>query len=207
MSLKWFGPGPIQFSFRGFILPKVTTSNLRSLPGLEDVRAAPARIQFYIHRTPLLQSRSISERVGVEARLKCENLQRAGSFKIRGAMNALLQLSPDERRNGVVAFSSGNHAQGVALAARLLGMKATIVMPEGSVVAKVEATRSYGAEVVTVGVTSATRDTIAREIATKSGAAVIPPFDDERIIAGAGTIALETAEDWPEREPIVTPPA
>ena len=205
MSLKWFGPGPIHFSFREFILPMVTTSNIRSLPGLEDVRAAAARIQFYVHRTPLLQSRSISERVGVEVRLKCENLQRAGSFKIRGAMNALLQLSSDERRNGVVAFSSGNHAQGVALAARLLGMKATIVMPEGSVVAKVEATRAYGAEVVTAGVTSATRDTIAREIATKSGAAVIPPFDDERIIAGAGTIALEIVEDWPEVDAIVTP--
>jgi len=173
----------------------VTTSNIRSLPGLEDVRAAAARIQFYIHRTPLLQSRSISERVGVEVRLKCENLQRAGSFKIRGAMNALLQLSSDERRNGVVAFSSGNHAQGVALAARLLGMKATIVMPEGSVVAKVEATRAYGAEVVTAGVTSATRDTIAREIAAKSGAAVIPPFDDERIIAGAGT-TVKTVAPW-----------
>jgi threonine dehydratase len=183
----------------------VTTSNIRSLPGLEDVRAAAARIQFYIHRTPLLQSRSISERVGVEVRLKCENLQRAGSFKIRGAMNALLQLSPDERRNGVVAFSSGNHAQGVALAARLLGMKATIVMPEGSVVAKVEATKDYGAEVVTAGVTSATRDTIAREIAAKSGAAVIPPFDDDRIIAGAGTAALEIVEEWPEVDAIITP--
>lgn len=205
MSLKWFGPRPIHFSFREFILPTVTTSNIRSLPGLEDVRAAAARIQFYIHQTPLLQSRSISERVGVEVRLKCENLQRAGSFKIRGAMNALLQLSPDERRNGVVAFSSGNHAQGVALAARLLGMKATIVMPEGSVAAKVEATKGYGAEVVTAGVTSATRDTIAREIAAKSGAAVIPPFDDERIIAGAGTAALEIVEEWPEVDAIITP--
>src|SRR6266852_238702 len=146
----------IHFSFPEFILPKVTSSNIRSLPQIEDVRAAASRIQFYIHRTPLLPTRSISERVGVEVRLKCENLQRAGSFKIRGAMNALLQLSPEERRNGVVAFSSGNHAQGVALAARLLGIQATIVMPEGSVVAKVEATKGYGAAVVTAGVTSAT---------------------------------------------------
>jgi threonine dehydratase len=143
--------------------------------------------------------------VGAEVRLKCENLQRAGSFKIRGAMNALLQLSENERRNGVVAFSSGNHAQGVALAAKLLGIKATIVMPEGSVAAKVEATKGYGAEVVTAGVTSATRDTVAREIAATTGAAVVPPFDDERIIAGAGTVALEILEEWPEVDTIVTP--
>jgi threonine dehydratase len=143
--------------------------------------------------------------VGAEVRLKCENLQRAGSFKIRGAMNALLQLSESERRNGVVAFSSGNHAQGVALAAKLLGIRATIVMPENSVAAKVEATKGYGAEVVTAGVTSATRDTVARELAAKSGAAVIPPFDDERIIAGAGTVGLEIVEEWPEVDTIVTP--
>lgn len=172
---------------------------------MEDVRAAAARIHSYVHRTPLVASHSISERVGAEVRLKCENLQRAGSFKIRGAMNALLQLSPTERRNGVVAFSSGNHAQGVALAAKLLGMKATIVMPENSVLAKVEATKAYGAEVVTAGVTSATRDTVARELAAKSGAAVLPPFDDERIIAGAGTVGLEIVEEWPDVDTIITP--
>jgi threonine dehydratase len=141
----------------------------------------------------------------VEVRLKCENLQRAGSFKIRGALNALLQLGDDERRRGVVAFSSGNHAQGVALAAKLLGIKATIVMPEGSVAAKVAATQGYGAEVVMSGVTAATRDTVAREIAAKSGAAVIPPFDDERIIAGAGTVGLEIVEEWPDVTTIVVP--
>jgi threonine dehydratase len=172
---------------------------------LGDVRAAAERIRPYIHLTPLLSSRSISERAGVEVRLKCENLQRAGSFKIRGAMNALLQIPPADRGRGVVAFSSGNHAQGVALAAKLLGMRATIVMPENSVQAKVDATRGYGAEVVTAGVTSATRDTVAREIADKSGASVIPPFDDERIIAGAGTAALEIVEEWPEVDAIITP--
>ena len=196
---------PIHFSFREFILRPVGTSNIRSLPGVEDVRAAASRIHSYVHRTPLVATHSISERVGSEVRLKCENLQRAGSFKIRGAMNALLQLSETERRNGVVAFSSGNHAQGVALAAKLLGMRATIVMPENSVAAKVEATKGYGAEVVTAGVTSATRDTVAREIAAKSGAAVIPPFDDERVIAGAGTTGLEIVEEWPEVDTIVTP--
>jgi threo-3-hydroxy-L-aspartate ammonia-lyase len=172
---------------------------------IDDVRAASRRIESYIHRTPLLSSASLSAAIGIEVRLKCENLQRAGSFKIRGAMNALLQISENDRRNGVVAFSSGNHAQGVALAAKLLGMKATIVMPESSVATKVEATKAYGATVVTAGVTAATRDTVAREIADQSGAAVIPPFDDWRIIAGAGTVGLEIVEEWPEVENIVTP--
>jgi threonine dehydratase len=172
---------------------------------LSTVRAAYARIGPFVHRTPLLSSRSLSDRLGFEVRLKCENLQRAGSFKVRGAMNALLQLSEEERARGVVAFSSGNHAQGVALAARLLGIPATIVMPENSVPAKVQATQAYGATVVSAGVTSATRDTVAREIAEKSGAAVVPPFDDERIIAGAGTVGLEIVEEWPDVETIVVP--
>jgi threonine dehydratase len=172
---------------------------------VDEVRAAAGRIRPFIHRTPLLANRSISEAVGFEVRLKCENLQRAGSFKIRGAMNALLQLTEDQRRRGVVAFSSGNHAQGVALAAKLLGCRATIVMPEGSLASKVEATKAYGAEVVTSGVTAATRDTVAREIAEKTGAAVIPPFDDERIIAGQGTVGLEILEEWPAVETIVVP--
>lgn len=174
-------------------------------PALEDVRAAAARIRPWVHRTPLLASRSLSERLGVEVRLKCENLQRAGSFKIRGAMNALLQLDDDQRARGVVAFSSGNHAQGVALSARLLGIPATIVMPENSVRSKVEATEAYGATVVQAGVTSATRDTVAREVAAKTGAAVIPPFDDERILSGAGTVGLEIVEEWPEVSAIVVP--
>lgn len=194
---------------REFILSKVSSSNISVLgslaPSLEDVRNAAERIKPYVHRTPLLPSRSLSERIGVEVRLKCENLQRAGSFKIRGAMNALLQIPERDRSRGVVAFSSGNHAQGVALAARLLGMPATIVMPENSVQSKVEATKAYGAAVVTGGVTAATRDTVAREIAEKNGASIIPPFDDERIIAGAGTVGLEIAEEWPDVTTIVTP--
>jgi threonine dehydratase len=183
----------------------VASSNITAAVGVEDVRAAAGRIRPFIHRTPLLPSRSLSEKAGVEVRLKCENLQRAGSFKIRGAMNALLQLGDDERRRGVVAFSSGNHAQGVALAASLLGIRATIVMPDGSVAAKVTATRAYGAQVVTAGVTAATRDTVAREIADKTGAAVIPPFDDDRIIAGAGTVGLEIVEEWPDVDAIIVP--
>ena len=196
---------PIHFICCEFILTRVSSTNSGTALGIADVRAAAARIEAHIHRTPLLPSRSISERAGAEIRLKCENLQRAGSFKIRGAMNALLQLSEDERRRGVVAFSSGNHAQGVALAARTLGIPATIVMPENSVATKVAATRAYGAEVVQGGVTAATRDTVAREIAERTGAAVIPPFDDERIIAGAGTVGLEIVEEWPDVDAIVVP--
>lgn len=183
----------------------MSSPNTRLPIDLADIRSAAARIAPHVHRTPLLASRSLSERLGVEVRLKCENLQRAGSFKIRGAMNALLQLDPTQRDRGVVAFSSGNHAQGVALAAKILGMPATIVMPENSVQTKVEATKAYGANVVQAGVTAATRDTVAREIAEKTGAAVIPPFDDERIIAGQGTVGLEIVDEWPEVSAIVVP--
>lgn len=172
---------------------------------LEDIRAAAARLLSRIHRTPLLPSRSLSEAAGVEIRLKCENLQRTGSFKIRGAMNALLQLSEDERRRGVVAFSSGNHAQGVALAAKLLRIPATIIMPEGSVQSKVEATLAYGAKVVQSGITAATRGEAANRIAAETGAAIIPPFDDVRIIAGQGTVGLEIMEEWPEVRSVITP--
>ena len=172
---------------------------------LSDIEAAAFRIRGRIHPTPLLANRSLSELAGVEIRLKCENLQRAGSFKIRGATNALLQIPESERYRGVVAFSSGNHAQGVALAARTLGIPATIVMPENSVQSKVEATRGYGAEVVQSGVTAATRDNVAREIAARTGAAVIPPFDDERIIAGAGTVGLEIVDEWPAVQTILVP--
>lgn len=185
--------------------PNVNTALDLALPTLDTVRAASERLRPWVHRTPLLPSRSLSERAGVEVRLKCENLQRAGSFKIRGAMNALLQLDDDQRRRGVVAFSSGNHAQGVALAAKLLGIPATIVMPENSVQSKVEATRAYGAAVVQAGVTAATRDNVARELAEKSGAAVIPPFNDDRVIAGAATVGLEIVDEWPEATAILVP--
>ncbi len=172
---------------------------------LEDVRDAASRIAPHVHRTPLLASRLLTEAAGAPLRLKCENLQRAGAFKIRGAMNALLHLTPEERSRGVVAFSSGNHAQGVALAAKILGIRATIVMPQSAVASKVEATRAYGAEVVQAGVTESTRGDVARELADRTGAITIPPFDDDRIIAGAGTVGLEIAEEWPEVTTIVVP--
>ncbi len=183
------------------ILSPVQTSALT----LADVRAAAERLKPYIHRTPLLVNRSLVDSTGIELRLKCENLQRAGAFKIRGAMNALLQLSDTQRKSGVVAFSSGNHAQGVALAAKLLGMKAVIVMPEGAVQSKVDATRAYGAEVVQAQVTEATRGDVARQIAEERGYTIIPPFDHPHIIAGAATVGLEIVEEWPEVETIVVP--
>lgn len=172
---------------------------------LDHVEGAARRIASRISPTPLIGSRSLSERAGTEVRLKCENLQRAGSFKIRGALNALLQLTSEEAARGVVAFSSGNHAQGVALAAKMLGIKATIVMPEGSVRSKVEATLAYGATVVERGVTTASRDDVARDIASRTGATILPPFDHDHVIAGAGTVGLEIVREWPEVETIVVP--
>lgn len=178
----------------------------RTLPvDLTEIRDTARRITDHVHHTPLIHSRALSEAAGVEIRLKCENLQRAGAFKIRGAMNALLQLSPEQRSKGVVAFSSGNHAQGVALAARVLGIRATIVMPEGAVKLKVEATRGYGARVVNSGVTESTRGEVAKQIAEEEGATIIPPFDHPHIISGAGTVGLEIVEEWPEVRSIVVP--
>ena len=155
------------------------------------VRAAAARIAGVVHRTPVATSRTLDERAGARVFLKCENLQRMGAFKIRGAYNALAQLSPEDRARGVVAFSSGNHAQGVALAARLLGIRATIVMPTDAPASKVAATRGYGAEVVSYDRATEDRDAIARRIAAETGAVVIPPYDHPHVAAGAGTAALE----------------
>lgn len=177
----------------------------QSALSLDDVRAALGRIAPHVHRPPLLPSKSLTDRLGVEVRLKCENLQRSGSFKIRGAMNALSQLPAEARSSGVVAFSSGNHAQGVALAARILGIPATIVMPEDSVRSKVEATRGYGARVVQDGVTPSNRGEIAARIAAETKATIIPPFHHPHIIAGAGTVGLEIVEDWPDVTTIVAP--
>jgi threo-3-hydroxy-L-aspartate ammonia-lyase len=172
---------------------------------IDDIHAAGRRISGRVHNTPLITSRSVSERCNPPVKLKCENLQKGGSFKIRGALNAILELDPQERGRGVVAFSSGNHAQGVALAARMLGIPATVVMPEGSVAAKVEATLNYGAVVVQEGVTQLNREQVAREIAERTGATIIPPFDHPHIIAGAGTAALEIIREWADLECVVVP--
>jgi threonine dehydratase len=170
-----------------------------------DVRAAAQRLHGVAHRTPVVTSRTLSERCDASVFVKCENLQRMGAFKFRGAYNFVASLSADERAAGVVAFSSGNHAQGVALAARLLGMPATIVMPSDAPAVKLAATREYGAEIVLYERERSHREEIARAIAAERGATLVPPFDDPRIVAGAGTAALELLEDAGALDAIVVP--
>lgn len=159
-----------------------------------DVRAAASRLAGVATRTPLLASRALSEESGARVFLKCESLQRAGAFKFRGAFNRLSQLDAAERARGVVAFSSGNHAQGVALAARELGVRATIVMPSDAPPIKVEATRGYGAEVIVFDRQREDREAIAGALAKERGLVLVPPYDDARIIAGQGTVGLELLE-------------
>jgi len=163
-----------------------------------DVHAAARRLAGVAHRTPVVTSRTLDGRTGAIAFLKCENLQRMGAFKFRGAYNRIAQLTQEQRGRGVVAFSSGNHAQGVALAAQLLGVSATIVMPSDAPAAKVAATREYGAEIVSYDRQTMNRGAIAAELAAERGATLVPPFDDPAIVAGQGTVALEFLEDVPD---------
>ena len=172
---------------------------------IADVRAAASRLDGVAHRTPVVRSRTLDERCDAIVFVKCENLQRMGAFKFRGAYNFLCSLGAAEREAGVVAFSSGNHAQGVALAARLLGIPATIVMPSDAPKVKLDATREYGAEIVLYDRERSHREEIAREVAAKRGATLVPPFDDPRIVAGAGTAALELLEEAPGLDAIVVP--
>ncbi|MBI1200284.1 MAG: pyridoxal-phosphate dependent enzyme [Phenylobacterium sp.] len=158
---------------------------------LADVEAAAARLKGVAVETPLIESPALNERLGLRVLIKPETLQRVGAFKFRGAYNRLVQLTPDERRRGVVAFSSGNHAQGVALAARLLGIPALIVMPADAPAVKAEATKGYGAEVRFYDRLTESREKIAAEIAQERGATIVPAFDDPHIIAGQGTAGLE----------------
>lgn len=160
-----------------------------------DIDAAARVLAPYAVRTPLLSSPALDERLGAKVFFKPEVLQRTGSFKFRGAFNKLSSIPQAARDGGVVAFSSGNHAQGVAAAARILGMRATIVMPADAPVSKRERTKGYGAEVVLYDRDREDREAIAREIAGKRGATVVPPYDDPKIIAGQGTVGREIAED------------
>lgn len=170
-----------------------------------DIQHAVSVVAPVVHRTPLLTSQTLNDRTGNSVFLKAENLQRIGAFKIRGAYNKIASLSPEERARGVVAHSSGNHAQGVALASRLLGVKATIVMPKTSPENKVEATRHYGATVVFSEDSTDDRERVAREIQQRNGFVMVPPFDDDKIIAGQGTVAVEIAEDLKDLEVLVVP--
>ncbi|MGD0053576.1 MAG: pyridoxal-phosphate dependent enzyme, partial [Vulcanimicrobiaceae bacterium] len=161
----------------------------------EDVRAAAQRLRGVAKRTPVVTSRTLDERSGARVFLKAENLQRIGAFKFRGAYNAIAQLDAAQRSAGVVAYSSGNHAQGVALAAWLLEVPATIVMPADAPAAKLAATRGYGAQVVTYDRAQENRAELAAAIAAERGATIVPPYDHPWVIAGQGTVALELIED------------
>ncbi|PYN97534.1 MAG: pyridoxal-5'-phosphate-dependent protein [Candidatus Rokuibacteriota bacterium] len=172
---------------------------------LDDVHAAARRLLDRITRTPVITSQSWDDASGFSVFFKCENLQRAGSFKIRGALNKLLTLSAEERRRGVVAFSSGNHAQGVALAARLVGTTAVVCMPKDAPLLKVQATRGYGAEIVVYDRHAEDREALARRIASETGRVIVPPFDDDAIMAGQGTAALELFQDVPSLDALVAP--
>jgi threonine dehydratase len=172
---------------------------------IDDVRAAARRLGNRIHRTPVISSQSFDDASGFTVFFKCENLQRAGAFKIRGALNKLLTLSAAERARGVVAFSSGNHAQGVALAARMLGTTAVVCMPKDAPALKVEATRKYGAEIVVYDRHTQDREQVAREIMERTGRMLVPPYDDPAIMAGQGTAALELLEDVPSLDALLTP--
>ncbi|HEX9107665.1 MAG TPA: threonine/serine dehydratase [Longimicrobiales bacterium] len=177
-----------------------------ALVAVEEVREAQRRLAGVAVRTPLLPAPWLSEYgAGAEVRLKCENLQRVGAFKMRGAYNALALLSEPERRRGVITASSGNHGQALALAARMFGVPAVIVMPETAPAVKVEGVRSYGAEVVFAGTTSPERFMKAHELVEERGLVMVPPFDDARVIAGQGTVGLEILEQWPEVENVLVP--
>jgi threonine dehydratase len=162
---------------------------------LTDVRAAAERLKGVAHRTPVLTSRTLDERVGAEVFLKAENFQRIGAFKFRGAYNAISRLTPEQLEAGVAAYSSGNHAQAVALAAQLAGTTAVILMPEDAPPTKVAATRGYGAEVVTYDRYTQDRAALAQELATERGRTLIPPYDNYDVMAGQGTVALELLEE------------
>jgi len=176
-----------------------------SLVVWDDVRAARARIAPFAHRTPVLTSSSIDRMADTHVVFKCENLQRTGSFKFRGAVNAVASLAPDDRTRGVYAHSSGNHAQALALAASLHGMPAYLVMPENSNPTKVAATRGYGARVTPCPSTHAGRRDVAERIGAETGATFVHPSDDPRVIAGQGTAAAELLDEVGKLDLILAP--
>ncbi len=185
----------------------MSTANLSAkktaLVGLDDIRAARERLRGVAARTPLIACPHQHE--NRQLYFKPESLQPIGSFKLRGAYNKIATLSEDEQRRGVITYSSGNHAQGVAYAARALGVRAVVVMPRNAPPIKVESTRALGAEVVFVGPASSERKARAEELAAEHGYVIVPPYNDERIIAGQGTIGLEILEDLPEAETVLSP--
>jgi threonine dehydratase len=172
---------------------------------LKDFEAARARIAPHIKRTPLLTSRQLSELTGYDIRLKAEMFQRVGSYKIRGPLNKFALMPEEQKRRGVVCSSAGNHAQGVALAAKIHGIRAVVCMAENATPAKIAATKGYGAEVVLHGMIWDEANEKAKELVRDQGLTYVHPFDDEQLIAGQGTLGLEIAQDWPEVDAVIVP--
>ncbi|STB58954.1 threonine dehydratase [Citrobacter freundii] len=166
-----------------------------TLPDYNDVASAAERIADYANKTPVMTSRTVNDEFAAEVFFKCENFQRMGAFKFRGAMNALRQFTPEQRAAGVVTFSSGNHAQAIALSAKLLGIPATIIMPHDAPAAKVAATKGYGGNVVIYDRYTEDREKIGRDLAEKQGLTLIPPYDHPHVIAGQGTATKELIEE------------
>jgi len=175
------------------------------LPTYEDVAAAARRIEGYAHRTPVLRSTTADALTGAQIFFKCENFQRMGAFKFRGAFNALSKFTPEQRHAGVIAFSSGNHAQAIALAAKMQGMPAVILMPLDAPAAKLEATRGYGAEVITFDRYKVDREALTKEVAVQRGMTLIPPFNHRDVIAGQGTAVKELIDEVGELDFLFTP--
>jgi threo-3-hydroxy-L-aspartate ammonia-lyase len=172
---------------------------------LEDIERAAERLAGVAHRTPVVTSRTLDERTGAHVYVKAECFQRGGAFKFRGAFNQISSLDEDALRRGVIAYSSGNHAQAVAIAAALVGSRATIVMPEDAPTAKLEATRGYGAEVVPYDRWTESREEIGARLADEHGLELVKPYDDPRVMAGQGTVALELLRAAPELDVLITP--
>lgn len=178
------------------ISERSATTELQSSPvTYADVEAAAGRLAGVAHRTPVLTSRTVNERTNSQVFFKCENFQRSGSFKFRGAYNALAQLSEEQKQRGVLTFSSGNHGQALALSGQLLGIATTVVMPKDAPEVKQAATRGYGAEVILYDRAEAKREELARSVATQRGLTIIHPYDHPHIVAGQGTAALELIEE------------
>jgi threonine dehydratase len=176
-----------------------------NLPTYEDVAAAARRIEGAAHRTPVLRSTTADALAGAQVFFKCENFQRMGAFKFRGAYNSLARFTPEQKRAGVIAFSSGNHAQAIALSARMLGMPAVILMPLDAPQAKLEATRGYGAEVITFDRYKVDREALTKEVAAQRGMTLIPPFDHPDVMAGQGTAAKELIDEVGPLDFLFTP--
>ena len=182
-----------------------TPASAPALPGFDDVRAAAERLRGVANRTPVVTSRTLDGLTGATVLLKCESFQRGGAFKCRGAYNAVSRLSDAERRAGVLTFSSGNHAQAVALTGRLLGVRTAVVMPDNAPAAKVEATRGYGAEVILYDPAEASREEIAAGLREERGMMLIPPYDHADVVAGQGTAALELFEEAGPLDAVLAP--